>query len=246
MTANTIRLATDGIREAICEVRFESQGAPEVVIGRLTDASVWSRYDQLRLSSADLPEQIRATEEGFRFAPSYQLTNPADQADVVRIGPNVVSCHRLAPYPGWEVFRIAIRDTLEALFGSLRGVKTSRVGFRFVNAFSQARHGIQGAADLNISVMAGGAGVGQDFVLVYSKELSRAHDVQISIATPKFVHGPEGQALDILLDIDVVTPRALEMADISEVMSWIDVAHDRLKEEFFRLIPANVVDKLRG
>lgn len=246
MDTKLIRLAIDGIQEAVCEIRFESNSVPEIVIGRLTDTAAWAGYVHTRLPTADLPEQLRAAEESFRFAPTYQLNDPSNDTDFVRVGANVISCHTLAPYPGWDAFRPRIAETLSALFDALRNVKLLRIGFRFVNAFSGATHGISSGVDLNIAMSAGGMEVGRDFVLVYSKELSGTHGVQITIATPKYVNGPEGKNIDMLIDIDVSTPKAELVPGMGDALSWIDGAHDGLKEEFFRLIPAGVVDRLRG
>lgn len=246
MDTNLIRLAIDGIKEAVCEFRFESHSVPEIVIGRLTDAAAWAGFFQTRLPTADLPEQLRAAEESLRFAPTYQLNDPANQSNFLRVGANVISCHTLAPYPGWDAFRPRIAEALAALSDALPNVKLLRIGFRFVNAFSEATHGISSGIDLNISIAAGGTEVGRDFVILYSKELSSTHGVQITIATPKFVNGPEGRNIDMLIDIDVSTPDGGTVPEVGNALSWVDIAHDGLKEEFFRLIPADVVDRLRG
>lgn len=245
MDAGLIRLAKDGIREAICEVRFEAQGSPEITIGRLTDASVWREWDQVRLSSADIPEQLRATDESLRYAPSYQLTNPGNSLEFVRVGANVVSCHRIAPYPGWDQFGPTVEATLGALFATIRAVKITRVGFRYVNTLSQSEHHVGGVADLNVVLRAGEYDPGRAFVLVYSKELTVSHDVQVSIATPKFVQSPDGTDFDVLIDIDVSSSKGTALSDLAAASVWVDEAHIRLKEEFFTLIPEHVMDKLR-
>ncbi|MCG7349310.1 TIGR04255 family protein [Sphingomonas sp. ACRSK] len=246
MDAAEIRLVKDGIQEAVCELRFETQNSPEITIGRLTDAPVWRGYSQTRLPTADVPEQLRKAEESFRFAPSYQLVSPNEASEFVRVGPNVVSCHRLAPYPGWETFGPEIWRTIEALYATVRDARITRVGFRYVNALSEAAHFIRGASDLNVSVTAGDNDVGAEFVLVYSRELESRHTVQVSLATPKFVQVADGSGFDVLIDIDVSTPAGFSITGLEEARGWIELAHTYLKQEFFRLIPTTVVDKLRG
>ncbi|PXA99938.1 hypothetical protein DMC47_00790 [Nostoc sp. 3335mG] len=246
MDVNEIRLGTDGIREAVCEFRFEATSLPEITIGRLTDAAAWQSYEQMRLPTADLPEQLRAADENLRFQPSYQLTNPTDPADFVRVGPNMVSCHRAAPYPGWDSFGPVIRDMLGALFQTVRSARIIRGGFRYINALSGETHFVSSAADLNVTVAAGDASVADTFVLVYSKELSNIHGVQVTVATPKFVQAPEGPGFDMLIDIDVSTPKGVVIDNADSACEWVEVAHTALKKEFFKLLPSNVVGRLKG
>lgn len=245
METDSIRLARDGIKEAVCELRFESRLTPELVIGRLVDASAWAGRETVRLSTADIPNQLRQVDENLRYAPSYQL-NAENGHSFVRIGPASVSCHRTAPYPGWDSFGPTVDHTIEALFASVPSAVVSRMGFRFVNGLTAAEHHIGRASDLNILIAAGDQPVTDDFVLVFTKALTSDHTVQLTIATPRYVQGPVVSGFDLLIDVDVMTPVGHYISEAAHAIAWVEEAHRLLKQEFFRLIPAEVIDKLKG
>ena len=133
MTANEIHLKQDGIKEALFEIRFDTPVMPEAVIGRLTDAKVWNDFEPTRLPTADLPQQMRIMDSNLRFTPSYELVK--FDSELIRIGPNSLSYHRMAPYPGWEQHEPKLKQVVETLFSTIEALTPLRLGFRYSSDF---------------------------------------------------------------------------------------------------------------
>jgi uncharacterized protein (TIGR04255 family) len=96
------KLKADAIAEALLEVRFQCKEAtqlPELVVGKLADNPVWKDYEKARLPVSEIPASLRAQDENLRFQPLLEVRD-AQKVSVAKIGSNVLSYHRLAPYPG--------------------------------------------------------------------------------------------------------------------------------------------------
>lgn len=247
MSTADIHLKQDGIKEALFEIRFDTPVVPEAVIGRLTDVEAWSEFTPTRMASADLPQQVRMAAPNFRFTPSYELAKGSPN-ELIRIGPNSLSYHRLAPYPGWDQHAPALKQMLEALFGAIIPVTPVRLGFRYVNALNGNDHLVGSAADLALTVVAGeGESFAPDiFALNYRRQSLPGHIEQVQIATPEYVPAASGEDdFSVLVDIDIFTPDHYSIGGIDNVLNWMDVAHDLLKENFFKLLPEAIIHELR-
>ena len=247
MSASGIHLQQDGIKEALFEIRFETPVVPEAVIGRLTDAAVWSDFVPTRMPSADIPQQLRLAEPMLRFTPSYEMTKGAPN-ELVRIGPNSLSYHRLAPYPGWDEHAPALKEVVETLFATIAVLTPIRLGFRYVNALNSADHLINSAADLALKVAVGEVDsfIPATFALNYRHHMQPGHVEQVQVATPDYIPGQAGQPeFSVLVDIDIFTPDLYSVMGADNVLAWIDIAHDLLKENFFKLLPTAIIEELR-
>ncbi len=244
MNAAGIRLKTDGIKEALFEMRFDTPVVPEAVIGRLTDADVWADFVPTRMPSADIPQQLRQVDPNLRFQPSYELRRGAP-TEMIRIGPNSLSYHQFAPYPGWLTFFPSLEQVVRTLFEKIGDLRPVRLGFRYVNALGGRVHGIESAGDLALNVV-----VGDDqkfvptmFALNYRQQNLASHVEQIQVATPDYVQGD--QDFSVLVDIDIFTPDNYIVVGADDVLKWIDTSHDLLKENFFKLLPNDTIERLR-
>lgn len=244
MNAAGIHLKTDGIKEALFEIRFDTPVVPEAVIGRLTDAAVWKDFTPARMPSADIPQQLRQVDPNLRFQPSYELRRGAP-TELIRIGPSSLSYHQLAPYPGWAAFSPTLEQVVHTLFEKLVDLRPLRLGFRYVNALTGADHGIATAADLALKMVVGDSDkfVPQIFALNYRQQNHASHVEQIQVATPDYVQGD--REFSVMVDIDIFTPDNYVVADASDVLSWIRMSHDLLKENFFKLLPNDTIERLR-
>jgi uncharacterized protein (TIGR04255 family) len=246
MTANEIHLKQDGIKEALFEIRFDTPVMPEAVIGRLTDAKVWNDFEPTRLPTADLPQQMRIMDSNLRFTPSYELVK--FDSELIRIGPNSLSYHRMAPYPGWEQHEPQLKQVVETLFSTIEALTPLRLGFRYINALNGSDQKISSAADLALKVAVGGGGgfAPSSFALNYRQQNQPGHIEQVQVATPDYVQQQAGQPeFSVLVDIDISTPERYHVNDADGVLTWIDMAHTLLKGNFFKLLPAAIIDELR-
>lgn len=247
MSVAKIHLKQDGIKEALFEIRFDSPVTPEVVIGRLTDAEGWAGYNPVRLAAADLPKQIRDIDLNLRYAPSYELVK-SETNELIRIGAKSLSYHRLAPYPGWNIHFPALKDAIKTLFAKIATITPTRLGFRYVNALNGQDHLIGRASDLALKIAIGdGVGFEPDsFALNYKRQACLGHIEQVQVATPDYVQGQPGLPdFSVIVDIDIFTPDAYTVGGQDDVLAWIETAHDLLKENFFKLLPNNIIEQLR-
>ena len=250
MSVAEIHLKQDGIKEALFEIRFETPVVPEVVIGRLTDAAAWNDFLPNRMSSADIPHQLRIVDPELRFAPSYELVRGAPN-ELIRIGPNSLSYHRLAPYPGWSDHFPMLKLVVETLFATIPTLSPLRLGFRYVNALNRSDHLIEAVSDLALKVAAGEGEnfVPSSFALNYRRHNLPGHVEQVQVATPDYVPARPGQSghaeFAVLIDIDIFTPEFSVVTGTDNVLAWIDTAHSCLKSNFFELLPVAIIEKLR-
>ena len=239
-------LKKDAIVEAICEIRFECEesiSVPEIVVGKLAEFEVWRDFDKVRLPAANIPEIARSQDPNLKVQPILELRE-RNGTLLTKIGVNVLSYHRLAPYPGWAIFKPEIDRTIDFLFDAFRSFKSTRLGFRYLNAFTTEDHGVQSVNHLNYSVNIAGAKLEGPQNLNYHITHSSTHLVQVRIASPEFVLSPAGKKIDALVDLDVFTPENFETNDAKTAKSWIEEAHTHEKQEFFRLFTEEMMQRL--
>jgi hypothetical protein len=71
---------------------------------------------------------------------------------IVKIGSNVLSYHVLAHYCGGEQFKREINVAIDFLFIAMENLRTSRFGFRHIDAMNETDHYIKNVADLNLRI----------------------------------------------------------------------------------------------
>lgn len=228
------KLKDDSIVEAICEIRFECKELPEIVLGRLSDCNPWEKYNTNRLFVADIPEAIRTQEPSLRYSPAIELLHKGGH-DRIRIGGNVISLHIAGKYCGWEKYKEQLDTLFTCLFEKLSNVNISRIGFRYVNALTAARHQVKVVNDLKINITAGGNQLNGQVNLNYALEFSPNHIAMTRIATSNFVDSPLLKDASVIVDIDVFTPPGIKMTDVDEMKLWIKDAHNYEKLAFFSL-----------
>lgn len=237
------KLKKDAIAEALCEVRFESQELPELAVGKLAAQIQWKNYAPNRLPASDIPGPIRSQDPSLRNQPILELRSP-ERHRLVKVGSNVLSYHVIAPYCGWERFRIEIDEVLDHVFTSLDGFRALRLGFRYINALTADDHLIPDVTALNCNIDVAGQKLDPQFNLNYRRQKSDTHFSLVRIASPDFVSGRINIAMNALVDVDIFTPDAFETRDILLAKRWMVEAHDFEKEEFFSLLPASILEKL--
>jgi uncharacterized protein (TIGR04255 family) len=183
----------------------------------------------------------------LRFTPSYELSKGVPN-ELIRIGPNSLSYHRLAPYPGWDEHTKALKQVVVTLFELISDLTPVRLGFRYVNALNRDDHMIGSAADLALKVVAGESErfVPKSFALNYRHQNRPGHVEQVQVATPDYIPATSDQPdFSVLVDIDIFTPEFYAVNGADNVLAWIDTAHDLLKENFFTLLHSATIEELR-
>ena len=237
------KLKKDCIVEALCELRFESSEVDELIVGRLTDGAPWDSFVKTRLPFADLPPPMRKANPQFQFQPTIQFKDP-NLPLMINLGPNTISTNVLAPYCGWNEFRPKIELTMEQLYSRLPDVVLSRIGLRYVNIITPEHHLVDEITSLKINISVGGEPLRVPLNLTYQKDLDDKKIV-VRIASPSFVVGVGLPAIyTALVDVDVATPDGFPIPNAEAAKAWIEEAHNLEKEEFFRLWPEELLNKL--
>jgi uncharacterized protein (TIGR04255 family) len=238
------KISPDAIVEALVEFRFVTKEMPEIVMGRLIDAKLWEGFAQKRLPTADIPQPIRMNDPSFRFQPLFELQK-MEANRLVKIGPDVLSFHVTGSYPGWSTLRMEIERVIEVLLEKVKIVEFSRVGLRYINVFYPNDHFIQSLADTSISFAVADSELTSPVAISYNRFLGECV-VLTRVATPEFVIGALRPGFSMICDIDVFTTEGLALKTREEVMPWIEKAHTAEKQEFFTILPQQIVQKLTG
>lgn len=235
------KLRQDAIVEAIFELRFDREGLAEVFFGRLLDHPTWKGYQPRRLAGHMVPDQLRQTTPSLKFVPTIETISPDGQC-ALRVGDWAVSFHRKSPYNGWESFKPELLSVIESLFATAEKLQIRRLGLRYLNALDKNQHGVDRISDLNVSATVAGESTGPQININFISDRADGNKAVVRIATNDFVEGPLSKEGTILVDVDVFTAEGYETKDASKVNEWIELAHTREKEEFFRLFKKNTID----
>lgn len=239
------KLKNDAIIEAICEIRFEVEGLPEIVTGRLSEMSILEGFTASRSALADIPKPIRDVNAQLKHQPLVSFHNK-DDSQRVRVGGNVISYHVVGKknYIGGESFKENLKKIVNDLFARLEGVYVTRVGFRYVNILNTEEHKIDSLKALDVDINVGGESREKDLNLSYFIKSGEQHGAIIKIITPFFVQSKIPDDAVAVIDIDVYTPEAYSETDPDEVVGWINEAHRYEKEAFFSLIPKDIQQEI--
>lgn len=242
ITKTPKKLENDAIIEALCEIRFEASTLPEIVVGRLSDA--WGEVEQVRLPASDIPASIRMQDPNLKFTPVLEL-RLKDAGHLIKIGSNVVSYHVVNGYCGWDIFRQKLEMLCSVLFEKIPNTAVSRIGFRYLNAVTSEKHGINSFEDLNLQLKVDSLSINKAVNINYIELHGPQHIVMTRIASIEFVQGstlPESTVG--FIDIDVYTPNDYSTKSKEDVFGWINKAHGYEKTSFFKLIPKDRLENI--
>jgi uncharacterized protein (TIGR04255 family) len=239
------KLRHDAIVESVLEVRFDApkSAIPEILIGRLADYGAWSGFDQMSMPVSQIPAPVRQADPNLRYQPLMQLVSPAKDR-VIRIGPHTLSSNRLGRYVGWEVFRPEIREAVDCLFAKAPDVIVHRLGLRYINALRADLHTIKSISDLDMRLNIANEDISGNVNINFTVDIDDNSKCTVRIATPEFVQGDVPPATSVYIDVDIFTLDGFRTKDKAEVNAWIDFAHKKEKEQFFRLLPQRTIEQL--
>lgn len=239
-----IKLKYDAIVEALLEIRFEMTTIPEIFFGRLAEYQPWKGFSQHRMPGYEIPAPLRQVNSNLRFQPIFELSD-ASKHRAVHIGQQVLSYHRRIPYIGWEKFRPELEEAYGGLFEKADGLKIQRLGLRYLNALRADLHGIQSMVDLDLKVEIAGESVHGDTNINFTTDVTDNASCTVRIATPGFVQGVLPPNASVYIDVDVFTKEDFRTDRQNDVKTWVETAHAKEKEQFFRLLKEQTIESLK-
>ena len=220
------------IIEAICELRFvESDDWNITLPGRL--------YERLQTEYASKPSQIRAITAELGISQdqkhsvnvenqlgSVQLSSK-DNRHVIRVSPDSLSIHTLAPYEGWDDFAPRIMRVMDNYVDIAEPVGVSRLSVRYLNrivipetSFSLSEYFTAAPTSPNVSDLSISA-------FLWRNELEFS-DAPISVVMNMATVESEAGTSAFMVDLDVNqqwdTSGLLKPEDVSDA---IDILHER-------------------
>jgi uncharacterized protein (TIGR04255 family) len=239
------KLKNDAIVEVAFEIRFTTSTIPEVLFGRISEFGPWVDFSQSSLPISQIPLTVRQADPNLRFQPIFAMINEGDKR-AVRVGSNTIAYTRGMPYVGWERLKLELRQVIDALFEKAQKLRVERLGLRYLNALRRDLHGIQSITDLDLSLEIENERISDHVNINLTFDPAGDTTCTVRIATPEFVQGLVPPGTSVYVDVDVFTnEEGFVTTDRNFVESWIERAHQREKEQFFRLLPPSTIESLR-
>lgn len=239
-----VKLKHDAIVEALLEIRFDTTTIPEVLFGKLADYAPWKGFEQRQMPAYAIPAPIRQVDPNLQFQPIFELLG-SDGHLAVRIGPRVLSYHRMPPYVGWQRFQPELGEAIDGLFKKADNLAIRRLGFRYVNALRPDLHGIRSISDLDLTVEIESEKLSGNVNVNFTTKISDDTQCTVRVATSEFVQGVLPPNTSVVADVDVFTKEGFNTKDEMEVKRWVELAHTNEKEHFFRLLKDETIEALK-
>ena len=217
------------IKEAIVEIRFESEIPNDAVFGIFYKEfkADYTTVDELAI--LQLPEFVRKQEEAFQHKPHYKLSN--NDGFLFQVGPRVLSLISVDPYSGWSKFYEKLKDIVKRI-ESLEVVKSyTRIGIRYVNHFEVNVFDI-----VTLKVILPGHELNNYDTFIRSEIPTGDFKSTLQISNSANIIGNEKKNKRSIIDIDVFTENTQE-----DINVLIDNGHLEEKKLFFTLLEPEFV-----
>lgn len=238
------KLKEDSITEAVFEIRFQSEDPDEIVLGHLLNTKAWRDWKKTRLPVADIPAQMRAQAENLKFQALYDIRDHEGNV-LVKVGPNVISCHVIGNYPGWGEFFKLISKSVSAVFSKGAPKKVLRLGLRYINALTEEKHSVASPYALTVVITVRNEQPSDHINLNYTVRRDDGLEALVRVASPSVVAGIVQEDATVYVDVDVRTIEEPGQTDRNNVIRWVRKAHTFEKEQYFKLLPDDIIERLR-
>jgi uncharacterized protein (TIGR04255 family) len=236
-----IKLKDDAILEALLELRFSFQELDELIVAKLSDLPEASTLKKTRLPPGEIPQALRASNPMLQHQPLLEI---GDGDRRVRVGPAVLSAHRVGRYPGWDVFGPELESLTNHLFSKLPGVLVTRIGLRYITALVPERHKIDSIRALRLKVEVADKPVTPPLNVNFITYPDATHAVATRIASPEFIAGSNTMDARVFVDIEASTPNTFSVSESGPVISWLSKARDLKNDAFLSLFPPAILSEL--
>ena len=221
------------IREAIFEMRFESELPPDAIFGVLY-SKFRSEYEKVeQLPILQLPQVVRSQDPNLVHAPHYKLSN---EDSIIQTGPKVFSLANVGDYAGWDKFSEQIQRTHASVKETNVVSSLTRVALRYINIFEE----------INILT-------GTNFKAFLGDEALRSEKINFSAEIPsdksisqlKIINFAEAvisgkQIKGSIIDID----SAVNPQDFDSFSAAVEYSHTEEKALFYKVLGEQFIKTL--
>jgi uncharacterized protein (TIGR04255 family) len=131
------------------------------------------------------------------------------------------------------------------LYRLIPNANVSRIGLRYINALRSDAHGVKSIDDLDIKIVIGDGKLMNSLNLNFKTDGGEETEIMSRIASVDFAQGVIPQNATVIVDIDVYTRSTFSTQDSSVVKSWVNQAHDKEKQSFFKVLGDEATERLR-
>jgi uncharacterized protein (TIGR04255 family) len=231
------------VAEAVCEVRFVTEGDNDPTLAGRIREKLSNQYD----GKAREQHLLRAVGQLDSSSGMQQLT-PDNRIQLVSIsgkqllsiGHGVIAASDLEPYSGWETYRKQIEAATSAYVTFAQPAGVSRIGIRYINTIPVGESSVAAAQELltmDISSPVGLHGVRRGYLNRAEFALDSSSTLIVTIGKALRADGGEG----IVLDIDASRSYPAEALPLGDVMNVVD----QLRGEERQAFEACITDKAR-
>jgi uncharacterized protein (TIGR04255 family) len=223
------------IKEAVAEVRFESNVPPDAVFG-ITYQALKKNFTKVQhLPIVALPPNVRNASKDLAFQPHYRLLS---ENLVVLVGPKVISVGMRGEYPGWSVLSPRIKETFLQLHQTGIVARTVRLGLRYINFFTFDIY-----PNLLLKITVNDSSLGGEGTFFKTVLTGGSCKSILNIGKGVALVNKPGQTGSII-DIDSYTTDA--SGDfVSTLERFLEDAHQTEKELFFKLLKPEFLNTLK-
>jgi uncharacterized protein (TIGR04255 family) len=234
------------IVEASMDARFEPGGKWDLSTLGEFQKSFSEVYTDIPRQLANRTIEVTSGERSdaslsVKFTPERAITEFASEGrqHLIRVSPNSLSVHTMAPYGGWEDFSARIANALKVYAEVAKPSSLLRMGIRYINKVDLGASPVDLSDYFNIPVATAeslGFLLGSFFVRTEATRDDGVRLIQTFASTP-------AETAVVLLDIDVIRSDMESSATFSEpLMAEISELREMEREVF----EASITDKLRG
>lgn len=221
--------------EAVCEFRFTGDTPWDLTIPGILYENVkidFPRKDQIQFQGVQfIPKESGLEQEISKMDFARFLNQQGNM--FIQIGQRVLTLHCMVPYPTWHEFQPKIQYVYNTIAKIIENPKLARVGLRYINRIIipdanikledyfeyRPQFGSFSKESLNLVNFI----VGSQILVPGTHDLCR---IQLTNNQPE-----EGIPFSFLLDLDYAT-NIDENNKVTEVIEWVDKAHNELETYF--------------
>jgi uncharacterized protein (TIGR04255 family) len=194
-------------------------------------------------------DELNASERRFDKRTRWEFRHK-DEA-TVQLSSDLLAINHLRPgYVSWEIFRALIRRVLEIYVSEVGGGTASRIALRYINALIPPPEDSPRTTKLRTVLSVHPHMTGPlvrplvDFYQRYELLYLEHNGVLVHQVGNGMLAEPEARPA-IFLDLDFGSRRVFDLEKTTEIVAWLDAAHEHIGEAFRSSLAPSFFERLR-